>query len=50
MCSLGGKRRQINIQVSADVDAPTFRKDNNNIAYVLPPNHSILENGKKANF
>lgn len=44
-CSLGGKQRLINIQVSAAEQQPTFKKDGNNIAYMLPSNFSILENG-----
>lgn len=44
-CSLGGKKRLINIQVSADVDNATFRKDGSNILYLLPSNFAILENG-----
>ncbi|CAG9816020.1 unnamed protein product, partial [Phaedon cochleariae] len=44
-CMLGGKQRIINIQVSAAEQAATFRKDGNNITYLLPSNSSILENG-----
>lgn len=44
-CSLGGKQRVINIQVSAAEHIPTFRKDCNGIAYLVPSNFSILENG-----
>ncbi|XP_018562187.1 myosin-IA isoform X2 [Anoplophora glabripennis] len=44
-CSLGGKQRLINIQVSAAEQRPTFKKDGSNVAYVLPSNFSILENG-----
>ncbi|XP_017774628.1 PREDICTED: myosin-IA [Nicrophorus vespilloides] len=45
MCSLGGKRRQISIQVSSEIKSATFRKDGANIIYNLPPDHAILENG-----
>lgn len=44
-CSLGGKQRIINIQVSAAEQIPTFRKDGNGIAYLIPSDYSILENG-----
>lgn len=48
-CSLGGKKRFINIQVSAEVQEPTFKKDGNNIAYLLPSNYALLENGSTKN-
>ncbi|XP_030751648.1 unconventional myosin ID isoform X2 [Sitophilus oryzae] len=44
-CSLGGKQRLINISVSAELQTPTFRKDGNNILYLVPSNFAILENG-----
>lgn len=44
-CSLGGKNRAINIQVSAETQAPTFKKDGNNIAYLLPSDFAVVENG-----
>lgn len=44
-CSLGGKQRLINVQVSADVQTPTFKKDGSNILYMLPSSFAILENG-----
>lgn len=46
-CSLGGKRRHINVQVSAETVEPTFKKDGNNIAYMLPSSYAILENGNR---
>ncbi|XP_025831898.1 myosin-IA isoform X2 [Agrilus planipennis] len=48
-CSLGGKRRQINIQVKGDVQRPTFQKDGQNIAYLLPSNYALLENNGNTN-
>nr|XP_023024555.1 myosin-IA isoform X1 [Leptinotarsa decemlineata] len=44
-CSLGRKQRTINVQVSAAEQKATFKKDGNNIAYLLPSNFAILENG-----
>ncbi|XP_060522962.1 unconventional myosin ID isoform X2 [Cylas formicarius] len=44
-CSLGGKQKLINIQVSAEVQAPTFKKDGHNILYVLPSSYALIENG-----
>ncbi|KAK4874738.1 hypothetical protein RN001_014098 [Aquatica leii] len=45
-CSLGGKKRYINVQVTADVQSPTFKKDGNNIIYLLPSSYALIENGK----
>lgn len=44
-CSLGGKRREITVQVSSEVQNPIFKKNANNIDYVIPTTYSILENG-----
>ncbi|CAG9773885.1 unnamed protein product [Ceutorhynchus assimilis] len=44
-CCLGGKQRMINIQVSAEIQNASFKKDGSNIAYVLPSDFAILENG-----
>lgn len=35
----------INIQVSAAEQTPTFKKEGNGIAYLIPSDYSILENG-----
>lgn len=44
-CSLGGKKKVINIQVSAEITTPTFKKgSNNSILYMLPSNYAIVEN------
>ena len=48
-CSLGGKKRYINVQVSADVQDATFKKDGSNITYLLPSNYALLENGSNKN-
>lgn len=44
-CSLGKKQRLINIQISAAVQDATFKKDGNNIAYLLPSQYAVVENG-----
>lgn len=44
-CSLGGKRREITVNVSSEVQNPTFKKNGNNIDYVIPTSFAILENG-----
>ncbi|XP_076272228.1 unconventional myosin ID isoform X2 [Rhynchophorus ferrugineus] len=44
-CSLGGKQRLININVSSEVQSATFRKDGANILYMLPSSFAIMENG-----
>lgn len=50
-CSLGGKKKVINIQVSSEVTAPTFKKGTSNtISYLLPPNFAIVENGNGNNY
>ncbi|XP_044760641.1 unconventional myosin ID [Coccinella septempunctata] len=50
-CSLGGKKKVINIQGSSEVTAPTFRKGSSNtILYMLPSNYAIVENGNGNNY
>ncbi|CAH0564005.1 unnamed protein product [Brassicogethes aeneus] len=44
-CSLGGKSRLINIQVSSAEPQPVFKRDGNNVAYMLPSNFAVYENG-----
>lgn len=44
-CSLGKRQRQINIQVSAAEQRPTFKREGNDILYLIPSTYSILENG-----
>lgn len=44
-CSLGKKQRIINIQISAAVQEATFKKDGNNIAFLLPSQFAVVENG-----
>lgn len=45
-CYLGKRSRTIHIQVSSEVQMPTFRKDTgNNINYLLPSNYAVVENG-----
>ncbi|CAG9860573.1 unnamed protein product [Phyllotreta striolata] len=46
-CSLGSKRRLINIKVSSAEGSPTFKKYENNVDYLIPPSYSIVENGNK---
>nr|CAI5842506.1 unnamed protein product [Callosobruchus analis] len=48
-CSLGGKQKMINIKVSAAEQQPTFKKEGNSIAYLLPSTLSIIENGNNHN-
>jgi myosin-1 len=45
-CSLGGKKRLININVTSEVQSPSFKKDGNNISYLLPTNFAVIENGR----
>ncbi|XP_050300495.1 unconventional myosin ID isoform X2 [Anthonomus grandis grandis] len=44
-CSLGRKQRMIRIQVAAEAQNATFKKDGNDIVYMLPSNFAVLENG-----
>lgn len=44
-CCLGGKRREITAQASSEVQSAIFKKNGNNIDYVIPTSFSILENG-----
>lgn len=45
-CSLGGKKRLININVTSEVQSATFKKDGGNISYLLPSNFAVIENGR----
>lgn len=35
----------VGIQVQADIQKPTFRKNGADISYLLPPDYAIVENG-----
>ena len=49
-CMLGNKSKVLRVEVHPEVHEPTFKKDGENIIYVIPPSIGIIDGSANTRF